>query len=127
MCVGFVVTILFARGQLALGTILALLVGLLDGLDGKLARTKVETTRIGQWEHSLDYFIELSWWSALAWHYQAFLPLALLVGSDLLDRLVKRAVKQKLQRNLDDVSGFDRFVRFLGGRRNIYVWIFALA
>ena len=49
-----------------------------------------------------------------------------IVGSDLLDRLAKRSVKRRLGRNLDDVSAFDRFVRCLGGRRNIYIWLFGL-
>ena len=57
----------------------------------------------------------------------AFALLLLLVGSDILDRLAKRAVKQKIGRNLDDVSNFDRFVRCIGGRRNINVWILIAA
>ena len=132
MLVGLAVTGLFATGQLLLGTVLALAVGVLDGVDGKLARTKIETTELGQWEHSLDYFVELSWWTALAFHFhrtglepRAYWLLALLVGADLVDRLAKRSVKSRLGRNLDDVSAFDRFVRYIGGRRNIYIWLFA--
>ena len=61
--------ILFASGHLWWGRVLALLVGVLDGVDGKLARTKFETTESGKSEHSLDYLIELSWWTALAYHF----------------------------------------------------------
>ena len=57
----------------------------------------------------------------------AFSLLLLLVGSDILDRLAKRAVKQKVGRNLDDVSNFDRFVRCIGARRNINIWILIAA
>ena len=57
----------------------------------------------------------------------AFALLLLLVGSDILDRLAKRAVKQKVGRNLDDVSNFDRFVRCIGARRNVNIWIFIAA
>jgi hypothetical protein len=53
--------------------------------------------------------------------------LALYVVSDLVDRLAKRAVKLKVGRNLDDVSNFDRFVRCIGARRNINIWILIAA
>lgn len=119
------VTALFASGKLATGTLLALLVGVLDGLDGKQARVKVETTPLGQREHALDYVLELSWWTALAFRFGAYPWLALLVSSDLIDRLAKKHAKQKTGRNLDDVAPIDRFVRLIGGRRNIYIWIFA--
>src|SRR5205807_8004753 len=61
---GLSVTLLYAFGHLSVGALLALLVGILDGVDGKLARLKVQTTRIGKGEHLLDYFVEMSWWAA---------------------------------------------------------------
>ena len=133
MLIGLAVTICFATGRLWWGVILAYFVEVLDGVDGKLARTKVETTAAGEWEHLIDYFIEFSWWTALAFHFytaglsSAFWLLALYVGSDVLDRLAKRAVKKKVGRNLDDVSNCDRFVRCIGARRNINVWILIAA
>jgi phosphatidylglycerophosphate synthase len=133
MLIGLVVTALFATGHLWWGAALAYTIEVLDGVDGKLARTKVETTAAGEWEHVVDYCIELSWWTALAFHFQAenlrsaYLLLLLLVGSDLVDRLAKRAVKKKVGRNLDDVANFDRFVRCIGGRRNINIWILIAA
>ena len=133
MLVGLVVTGLFVTGHLWWGVVLAYAIEVLDGVDGKLARTKVETTAAGEWEHLTDYFIELSWWAALAFHFHraglssAFWLLGLYVGSDLIDRLAKRAVKKKVGRNLDDVSNFDRFVRCIGARRNINIWILIAA
>lgn len=128
---GLATTILFACGHLWLGAILALIIGVLDGVDGKLARVKVETTELGSWEHALDYAVEVSWWTALAVHFHraagsvhAYSCLVLLFASDLIGRLAKRSVKQRLGRNLDDVSKLDRVVRSVAGRRNIYVWIF---
>ena len=47
-------TVLFATGQLVWGTALALIVGVLDGLDGKQARVKIETSEVGKLEHWLD-------------------------------------------------------------------------
>jgi phosphatidylglycerophosphate synthase len=131
--IGLLVTALFARGHLWLGLAFGFAVEVLDGVDGKLARTKVETTAAGDWEHVSDYCIELSWWAALAYHFHAenlraaYWLLLLLVGSDLVDRLAKRVVKKKVGRNLDDVSNFDRFVRCIGTRRNINIWILAAA
>jgi phosphatidylglycerophosphate synthase len=133
MLIGLVVTALFTTGHLWWGVALAYTIEVLDGVDGKLARTKVETTAAGHWEHVVDYCIELSWWTALAFHFRsenlqpAYWLLLLLVGSDLVDRLAKRAVKKKVGRNLDDVSNFDRFVRCIGGRRNINIWILIAA
>jgi 1L-myo-inositol 1-phosphate cytidylyltransferase / CDP-L-myo-inositol myo-inositolphosphotransferase len=133
MLIGLVVTALFATGHLWWGVALAYTIEVLDGVDGKLARTKVETTAAGDWEHVVDYCIELSWWTALAYHFHAenlrsaYWLLLLLVGSDLVDRLAKRSVKKKVGRNLDDFSNIDRFVRCIGGRRNINIWILAAA
>jgi phosphatidylglycerophosphate synthase len=131
--IGLAVTALFATGRLWWGVALAYAIEVLDGVDGKLARTKVETTTAGQWEHEVDYTIELSWWTALAFHFRtsglasAYWLLALYVVSDLIDRVAKRAVKLKVGRNLDDVSNFDRFVRCIGARRNINIWILIAA
>ncbi len=132
MLIGLMVTMLFATGYLWWGVAFAYTIEILDGVDGKLARIKVETTAAGKFEHLIDYFIEFSWWSALAYHFHienlqfAFGWLLLLVGSDLIDRLAKRTVKRKVGRNLDDVSNIDRFVRCIGGRRNINIWILAI-
>jgi len=133
MLIGLGVTALFATGHLWWGVVLAYVIEVLDGVDGKLARTKVETTPTGEWEHEVDYAIELSWWTALAFHFRAaglagaYCLLALYVVSDLIDRLAKRAVKNRVGRNLDDVSNFDRFVRCIGARRNINIWILIAA
>jgi phosphatidylglycerophosphate synthase len=133
MLIGLAVTALFAAGHLWWGVALAYAIEVLDGVDGKLARIKVETTTAGGWEHEVDYAIELSWWTALAFHFHArglaasYWLLALYVVSDLVDRLAKRAVKKKVGRNLDDVSNFDRFVRCIGARRNINIWILIAA
>ena len=133
MLIGLMATALFATGHLWWGVALAYAIEVLDGVDGKLARTTVATSASGDWEHVVDYCIELSWWTALAYHFpgvklrSVYWLLFLLAGSDLVDRLAKRAVKKKVERNLDDVSNVDRFVRCIGGRRNINIWILIAA
>jgi phosphatidylglycerophosphate synthase len=128
---GLSVTLLYAFGHLWVGALLALLVGILDGVDGKLARLKVQTTRIGKGEHLLDYFVEMSWWAALAYHFHAtgqvryaYMIWLVFFACDSLERLAKRSVKLRVGRSIDDVSRFDRFVRYVAGRRNIYTWLF---
>jgi 1L-myo-inositol 1-phosphate cytidylyltransferase / CDP-L-myo-inositol myo-inositolphosphotransferase len=131
-CLGISVTLLYAFGHLWVGALVALAVGILDGVDGKLARLKVQTTKIGKGEHALDYGIEMSWWAALAYHFQVTAQVRygyaiwlVFFIFDVLDRAAKWSVERKLGRSLDDVSRFDRLVRYVSGRRNIYTWLFA--
>jgi phosphatidylglycerophosphate synthase len=133
---GFIIgcgaTTAFVFGHVGVGLLAALAFGVVDGLDGKLSRVKVETTERGKWEHHLDYLIENSWWTAIAFHLwqsaqlrSAFYFLALLVGSHLLDEFVKRRAKMATGRLLDDVAPFDRAFRLISARRNVYVWVLA--
>ena len=131
--IGAVATAAFALDHVGLGIIAALIFGLVDGLDGKQARVKIETTERGKWEHHLDYLIENSWWAAIAFHLwrssqlpNTFLFLGLLIGSHLLDEFVKRRAKMATGRLLDDLTPFDRAFRLIAARRNVYVWILAI-
>jgi phosphatidylglycerophosphate synthase len=133
LIIGCSATVAFVTGRIGLGIIAALVFGIVDGLDGKQARVKIETTERGKWEHHFDYLIENSWWAAIAfylWRSEqlsgAFYFLALLVGSHLLDEFVKRRAKIATGRLLDDLTPFDRAFRLIAARRNIYVWIMAL-
>jgi len=128
--IGCSATLAFALGRIGLGIIAALILGIVDGLDGKQSRVKIEMTERGKWEHYLDYLIENSWWTAIAFHLwesaqlrSAFYFLALLVGSHLLDEFVKRRAKMATGRLLDDVAPFDRGFRLISARRNVYVWV----
>jgi phosphatidylglycerophosphate synthase len=47
-------------GYLWAGALLALIIGVLDGLDGKLAHLKVQMTKGGKREHLLDLLIDSS-------------------------------------------------------------------
>ena len=134
--VGFIIgcsaTVAFALGRIGLGIIAALVFGIVDGLDGKQSRVKIETTERGKWEHHLDYLIENSWWAAIAFQLwrngqfpNVFFFFALLIGSHLLDEFAKRRVKIVKRRLLDDVAPFDRAFRLIAARRNVYVWILA--
>ena len=130
--IGCAATAAFALGRVGVGILASLAFGIVDGVDGKLSRVKVETTKRGKWEHHLDHLIENSWWTAMAFHLwqsaqlpNAFYLLALLFGSHLLDEFVKRKAKIVTGRLLDDVAPFDRAFRLIAARRNVYVWILA--
>ena len=130
--IGCSATAAFALGRVGLGILAALIFGIVDGLDGKQARVKIETTERGKWEHHLDYFIENSWWAAIAFQLwrsgqfpNVFYFFALLVGSRLLHEFAKRPATMAKGRLLDDVAPFDRAFRLIAARRNVYVWILA--
>jgi phosphatidylglycerophosphate synthase len=132
LVIGFSATAAFAIGHLGPGILAALVFGIVDGLDGKQSRVKIETTERGKWEHHLDYLIENSWWAVIALYLwrsgqlpNAFYFLALLIGSHLLDEFAKRRVKIATGRLMDDVMPFDRAFRLIAARRNVYVWILA--
>src|SRR6476660_3157397 len=130
--IGCSATAAFALGRVGLGILAALIFGIVDGLDGKQARVKIETTDRGKWAHHLDYLIENSWWLAIAFNLwrsgqfpNAFYFFALLVGSRLLYEFAQRGAKMAKGRLLDDVAPFDRAFRLIAARRNVYVWILA--
>jgi len=130
LIIGCSATAAFAVGRVGLGILAALIFGIVDGLDGKQSRVKIETTERGKWEHHLDHLIENSWWAAIAFDLwrggqlpKVFYFFALLVASHLLDEFAKRRVKMAKGRLLDDITPFDRAFRLIAARRNVYVWI----
>jgi phosphatidylglycerophosphate synthase len=134
--VGFIIgcsaTVAFALGRIGLGILAALIFGIVDGLDGKQSRVKIETTELGKWEHHLDDLIEYSWWTAIAFQLwrsglfpNVFYFFTLLIGSHVLDHFARRRTKMAKGRLLDDVAPFDRAFRLIAARRNVYVWILA--
>ncbi|HEY7001819.1 MAG TPA: CDP-alcohol phosphatidyltransferase family protein [Candidatus Udaeobacter sp.] len=132
LVIGCAGTVAFVVGRVGFGILAALIFGVVDGLDGKLSRVKVETTKRGEWEHQVDTFVENSWWAAIAFHLwrsgqlpNAFYFLALLIASHLLDEFAKRRVKIATGRLMDDVLPFERAFRLVAARRNVFVWILA--
>jgi len=126
-------TILFATGHLGWAIAVALGVGVLDGLDGKLARVKLETSKAGQLEHFFDVLFENSWWIALAFylHSTGKLPgayhyLLLLLSAEALAKLARSSILRSSGKSVGELSRFDRIVRLIGARRNVHVWILAV-
>src|SRR5712691_5909458 len=127
---GACIAFLFLHGWLRLGITLAYVVEVLDGVDGKLARTKLQTSRLGEFEHVLDFFMEHAWYLTIT----SFLVTSTndtqwwwigggLMVSDLLDNLLYYAGHVRLGKQLDELGPFDRGFRLIAGRRNIYAWM----
>jgi phosphatidylglycerophosphate synthase len=133
VALGVLVATLFLNGWLRLGILLAFVVGVLDGVDGKLARTTLRTSRFGELEHVCDFFVEHLWYLTIT----VFLVTSTgrselwwigggLMICDLCDNLLYYAGQVRLGKQLDELGPFDRGFRLLGGRRNIYVWMFGI-
>ena len=131
--VALVATGLFARGWLIAGLVLALSVGILDGVDGKLARIRLEFSKFGRFEHLLDFLYEWSWWIALAYYLsssgrlpEAWTALLLLALFEAIDAIAKGISLLRFGKLIDELGSFERVVRLIGGRRNVYIWILTL-
>src|SRR2546429_8985307 len=111
--------------------VLALVVVILDGLDGKQKRLKVETTAGGKIEHHLDSFFDVVWPIALAFHFYssgrlptAFYYLVVLLAGEGVDGIAKAIIYSGAGRLMTAPSMFDRFVRLIGGGgQNLIFWV----
>ncbi len=125
-------TLLFATGHLAAGILTALAVGVLDGLDGKLARVKLEVSKAGELEHFFDLLFENSWWIALAYSWQstgqlpgAYRYLCLLLAAEVLAKLARSRIESFYGKAIGELGRFERVIRLIGARRNVDIWILA--
>ncbi|MCY3770526.1 MAG: CDP-alcohol phosphatidyltransferase family protein [Gemmatimonadetes bacterium] len=130
----FLTTGLLAAGQLAsgyliAGLVIAFIVGVLDGVDGKLARVTVRCTRFGdRYEHILDVVWELTWYWALGWMLSGggalvgpFVLSTVITLFYLLDKTATGMFKSRQGIELFDCEPVDRFFRRIGARRNTNV------
>ncbi|HDN18223.1 MAG TPA: hypothetical protein ENF41_04095 [Candidatus Bathyarchaeota archaeon] len=120
-------TLLFLLSQYLAASIITFIVGILDGIDGKLARVKMMTTKIGGLEHPFDYLFELSWIIALSLSLYLTsgdglpLVLALLITWIVpFYRFVYDHFRRLTGKSLDDSGDFERIFRRVAGRRNLY-------
>lgn len=120
---------LMVSGYLVTGLIIGFIVGILDGVDGKLARVTVRCTEFGdRYEHILDVIYELTWYWAIGWmlsnsgaeavHYVSSAVITLFY---LLDKAATGMFKSKRGKELFDYAPIDRIFRRIGARRNTNV------
>jgi len=125
---GVLAIILFATGDLWWGLGLVLVVGPLDGVDGKLARTRHEFSRWGDLEHVLDKILEYGWFIALgSWFAQehglaAWLATAGIILLALSEAASGEFFRRFTGKQLDDWGPFERRLRLIAGRRNTFFW-----
>ncbi len=114
--IGLAGAALLYRGWIWPAFSLMLLVGWLDGVDGKLARLRFHYTRLGAAESYLDFLYENAWWFALTAHlYGSHGDAALVAGGALiLGNLLSEGMLTLgfayLENSLDLLSRFDRAV-----------------
>lgn len=119
---------LFATGQPLWALALVLIVGPLDGVDGKLARVRHQFSRWGDLEHVLDKILEYGWFIALAFWLSAthglaaWLAAAGIIVFALAEAASGEFFRRFAGRQLDDWGAFERRFRLVGGRRNTYFW-----
>jgi len=122
----WIVTYLFFSGHLLIGSVLTFVVGVMDGLDGKLARIRKQETRLGRMEHAFDLLFEFSWLIALALFLsrtEGVLPLQLCLLALMFIafyRLCYDQFSRTMKVSLDIYGRFERAFRRIAGRRNIY-------
>lgn len=127
--VAFAATGLFAAGRFGSGLALAIAANVLDGVDGKLARVTMRTSRFGdRLDHVLDVAFEFSWYAAIGWGlardtgHPAMLWAGVgLIGVMAVSRAVSGLYRALTGRQIHDHRRFDRAFRLVAGRRNVYV------
>jgi phosphatidylglycerophosphate synthase len=131
--VAYAVVLLFARGYFLSGAMAAMVVGVLDGLDGRQARVQIRTSELGRVEHLLDKIYEILWIVALGYGLSSgFTVPAFARGvlvwcaAYLVDTAAYDIVKWRKGIQLDEASPTDAFIRLLAGRRNVYICIVLL-
>jgi hypothetical protein len=70
---------------------------------------------------------------SLAWHFLvsgqlpgAFGYLLLLLVAEAVDGLAKASVYSTTGKVIDELGALERFVRLVGARRNVYIWILTI-
>jgi choline kinase/phosphatidylglycerophosphate synthase len=125
--IAYAVDFLFLTGNLLVASILTFVVGLMDGLDGKLARVKAMTSKLGSMEHPFDALYEFSWIVVLSAHISLssgnLLPVllgTLIIVLIAFYRQCYDRFRMSTGRSLDTYRRFDRVFRRVAGRRNLY-------
>jgi 1L-myo-inositol 1-phosphate cytidylyltransferase / CDP-L-myo-inositol myo-inositolphosphotransferase len=124
---------LFWHGHFVAGALITFAVEILDGVDGKLARTKLHYTKLGEHEDVIDYLYENSWYvalgvglSSLAGGNAAPFWAGLLIVADTVDNVLYTLAGKWHGKSIDLFSPFDGAFRRIAGRRNIYGNLFII-
>ena len=133
LIVAIMVACLFWHGYFVAGALGTFVVEILDGVDGKLARTKLQFTKFGEYECIIDYFYENSWYIAIGMGLSHITPgklpallASLMVISDTVENVLYTLSDRWYGKSIDLLSPFDSAFRRIAGRRNIYGFMFII-
>ncbi|MFQ6053660.1 MAG: CDP-alcohol phosphatidyltransferase family protein [Candidatus Bathyarchaeia archaeon] len=123
----YCVTALFFFGYLLPASALSFAVGLMDGLDGKLARARDAASNLGKMEHAFDLLYEFSWLAALSYYLNrstgGSMPLVYGMLSITLIAFYRYCYDifgRAMGTSLDIYGRIERAFRRIAGRRNLY-------
>lgn len=122
---------LFLQGHLLLGLILAAASGVLDGVDGKLARLTLRYSKVGDMlDHIGGTLYDAIWYLALGWYFSQGDPHStaaqftyVLVVSYMFHRVVPGLFRKLHQHEIYDYGKIDIFMRLIGSRMNNNIWL----
>ena len=124
---GYFVLFLFLIQYWWIGLFLLILVNILDGVDGKLARLKNQESVVGHIEHSFDQLYEQAIYVGIGLAsyfiidlFFVIIVLIIMLLSDSFNRHCSMQYKEVMKITLADSSKFDQLFRKFDGRRNIY-------
>jgi|Deesub1362B_J571_1020462.scaffolds.fasta_scaffold00005_373 phosphatidylglycerophosphate synthase len=114
--------------QLIPALALAVIVGILDGVDGKIARLRGKKTYIGKLEHSFDMLYEQLWYVGFTiyfwWTTNNFIFIILGLIWLVVDGYVRHiynVVWIATGKSLKYHGKIGRYVTFIDGRRSVYI------
>jgi len=126
--IAYASTILFLQGHLLLASLITLIVSFMDGVDGKLSRVKICSSKTGKMEHAFDFLFEHSWYIALAFYLSkthgltSIMLVTLIVLFDGFSYYCQQAFEQvKRGYQIVDYGELERIFRKFDGRKNTYI------
>lgn len=123
-----IVVYLLITGNMIFALLIAVIVGILDGVDGKIARLRGKKTYIGKLEHSFDMIYEQAWYIAFIWYIWtstgniSFLILGLIwLVMDSYVRHIYNVIWIATGKSLKYHGKIGQYVTFIDGRRSVYI------
>jgi len=124
---GFFALFLFLVQYWWIGLFLLVLINILDGVDGKLARLRMKESKVGHIEHSFDQLYEQAIYVGIGFgayfiidSLYVIIVLIIMLLIDSFNRHCSMQYKEVMGITLADSSRFDQIFRKFDGRRNIY-------
>ena len=120
---------LFYQGWFVLAVLFAWIAMILDGVDGKLARVKLMTSRIGKLDPIFALLYENAWYLAVAaqlsrTHHSSAWSIGLTITAFVVcDALLRTMFTQLKEKPLDKMSDFDHYFHFINGQRSLYLLV----